>query len=158
MLTGPGGAPGDAKATPYLSTQFNERQARFSPDGRFVAYTSDSSGTTEVYVQTFPDPKVGTRVQLSQGGGQLPHWRRDGKELFYLVPGPGGRMMSVEVTLTPQFRALIPKVLFQAPAGPNSFDVTSDGQKFIRLATSASADLPPTPITVVLNWTAGLKK
>ena len=106
-------------------------------------------------MQTFPDPKVGTRVQVSQGGGLVPHWRRDGKELFYLAGG--GRMMSVEVTLTSQFKALIPKVLFQVPAGAPAFDVTGDGQKFIKLATSAGADAPP-PITVVLNWAAGLKK
>ena len=68
-------------------------------------------------------------------------------------------MMSVEVTLTPQFKALIPKVLFQVPAGSTAFDVTGDGQKFIKLVTpSASSDVPPAPITVVFNWAAGLKK
>lgn len=158
VLTGPGGTPGDTKETPYLNTPFNERQARFSPDGRFVAYSSDSSGRFEVYVQPFPDPRGG-RWQVSQDGGQFPHWRRDGKELFYFAPGGPARMMSVEVTLTPRFKALIPKVLFQVLSGTNPFDVSADGQKFIKLInTAATSDTPPAPITVVLNWAAALRK
>ena len=161
VLTGAGGAPADVKVTPYLNTQFNERQARVSPDGRFVAYTSDAANISEVYVQTFPDPKGG-RWPISQGGGQFPHWSRDGKELFYTVGAAGGvvpRMMSVAVTLSPQFKAGIPKVLFPVPPGSNAFDVTGNGQQFIKLAVaSATSDAQPASINVVLNWAAGLRK
>ncbi len=67
--------------------------------------------------------------------------------------------MSVQVTLTPQFKAGIPKVLFQVPNGTSPFDVTGDGQNFIKLAlVSATPVAPPEPITVVLNWAAGLRK
>jgi hypothetical protein len=95
---------------------------------------------------------------VSKSGGNLPRWRRDGKELFY-VSGGSGRLMAVSVTLSPAFQAGIPKVLFQFPQGPGAYDVTADGQKFIRFAfETAASDGAPSPITVVLNWTALLKK
>jgi hypothetical protein len=80
--------------------------------------------------------------------------------LFYLLGGAvGGRLMSVEVTLTPQFKAGIPKVLFQVPNGTGPFDVTGDGQNFIKLAlVSSTPGTQPEPITVVLNWAARLRK
>ena len=66
--------------------------------------------------------------------------------------------MAVEVSTSPVFRAGIPKTLFQFPVGPSAWDVTGDGQKFIRATTPEAATTAPSPITVVLNWTAGLKK
>ena len=101
----------------------------------------------------------GGRWPVSQGGGNLPRWRRDGKELFYLTGG-SGRLMAVAVTLSPGFQAGIPKQLFQFPPGAvRPYDVTSDGQKFISFATeAATSNTPPSAITVVLNWQAGLKK
>jgi eukaryotic-like serine/threonine-protein kinase len=148
---------GDRKPVPYLQSQFNEINGRFSPDGRFVAYQSDASGADEIYIQPFPDPSGG-KWMVSKEGGTVPRWRRDGKELFYLNRA-GTNLMAVEVTLSPSFRAGIPKVLFSVPTGPNMFDVTGDGQKFVKFATAlASSNAPPAPITVVVNWQAGLKK
>src|SRR5262249_23612038 len=119
----------------YLKTPFTEVDAKFSPDGRFVAYVSEASGTPEVYVQP--------------AGGSRPVWRRDGKELFYLGPG-NARLFAVEVTLSPVFKAGIPKALFDFPPGPVSYDVSADGQKFIKLAVPA--DTPDaSAITIVLN-------
>jgi dipeptidyl aminopeptidase/acylaminoacyl peptidase len=151
---------GDRKPMPYLQTQFDEGQGRFSPDGHWVAYASTETGRPEVYVQTFP--ASGGKWQISNGGGMLPLWRRDGKELFYVVPAVG-RLMSVEVKTSPQFEPSAPKFLFQAPfalthqmdAG-NHYAVSADGQRFLlNLPIQENAS---SPITVVLNWTAGLKK
>ena len=126
-----------------------------------MAYGSDASGTLEVYVQPFPNPSGG-KWMVSKGGGQQPHWRRDGKELFYRAPGGagGGVVMAVDVTLTPAFKAGVPKMLFAFPPGNNPFDVSADGQKFVKavVATAANSGAPPEPITVVLNWAAGLRK
>ena len=148
---------GDRKPTPYLRTQFNETNGRFSPDGRFVAYQSDASGTDEIYVQPFPDPGGG-KWMVSKEGGIMPRWQRDGKELFYLNRS-GTTMMAVDVALSPTFQAGIPKVLFSVRAGPAAYDVSADGQKFVKFATVEANPAGPTaPITVVLNWQAGLRK
>jgi Tol biopolymer transport system component len=149
-------AGGERKPTPYLKTQFSERYGRFSPDGRFVAYQSNASGQTEIYVQPFPD-QTGGKWMVSRGGGIQPRWRRDGKELFYTSNSDSAKLMVVEVSTSPTFRAGIPKTLFQFPSGPLDWDVTGDGQKFIR-ATTPEATATSAPITVVVNWTAGLNK
>ena len=72
----------ERQATPYLQTEFDEQHGRFSPDGKWVAYTSNESGRQEVYVQSFP--VSGAKFQISSGGGREPHWRKDGTELFYI--------------------------------------------------------------------------
>ena len=156
---GPAGAVA-RKPTRFIQTEFDEGQARFSPDGKWVAYASTESGRPEVYVQPFP--ASGGKWQISTGGGLLPMWRRDGKELFYLVPGLG-RLMSVEVKTAPQFEAGAPRLLFQAPVGlthgmeaGSHYAVSADGQRF--LLNLPIQDTTPSPITVVLNWPAGLKK
>jgi len=158
---------GDKKPVAYLKTEFLESEGRFSPDTRFIAYSSNASGKNEIYVQPFPDASGG-KWMVSKGGGAHPRWRRDGKELFYI--SPSSKMMAVDVTLSPTFKAGIPKELFAAPisggggGGVTSvtrYDVTADGQRFfintvgVGEANGASVS---SPITVVLNWQAGLKK
>jgi Tol biopolymer transport system component len=150
----------DRKPVPYLESEFDEGHGRFSPDGRWVAYASNESGRPEVYVQSFP--ASGGKWQVSTGGGMLPQWRADGEELFYLVPATG-RMMSAEVKTAPQFEVGMPKLLFTAPVGlnhnmeaGNHYAVSADGQRF--LLTLPVQQSGPAPITVVLNWTAGLNK
>jgi eukaryotic-like serine/threonine-protein kinase len=156
---------GDKKPQPFLRTEFNERDARFSPDGRWVAYTSDESGREEVYVRPFlqtTDGKTaaaGAKWLISSAGGIQPRWRRDGKELFYAAPNAD--VMAVAITTQPAFEAGIPKALFQMPVagGPaigSKWDVTADGQRFLIAAPAAAS--ATTPFTVVLNWQAGLKK
>jgi len=148
------------KPSPFVQSRFTEQDGRFSPDGRWVAYTSDQSGAMEVYVRAFsPDfsggsASTGGSVLVSRGGGAAPRWRGDGRELFYLAPD--GKMMAVEVTAGPEFRGGTPAPLFQTPSGTIVGDVTADGRRFLLvtpIGPSASA-----PFTVVLNWTAGLKK
>jgi eukaryotic-like serine/threonine-protein kinase len=154
---------GEHKVTKFLQTEANEAGAKFAPEGqaspRYVAYTSDESGKEEVYVTTFPDPNKG-KWPISSGGGYQPRWRRDGKELLYFTAD--GKLMSVDVTLSPIFKAGAPKLLFQAPifgGGASSdrilWDLTPDGQKF--LINTTSNDLSA-PIVVVINWQAALKK
>jgi Tol biopolymer transport system component len=127
-------------------------QGRFSPDGRFVAYTSNEYGAREVFVRTFPDP--GGRWQVSKNGGSQPHWRRDGKELFYLAAG--FVVTSVDVITGATFQPGDPKPLFDAGLLGPDYDVTGDGKRFLALGlpTEGAVDL----ITVVLNWQVDLKK
>jgi Tol biopolymer transport system component len=118
----------------WLATEFNEQQGRFSTDGRWIAYTSDSSGQDEVYVRSFA---AGGKAQpVSLGGGSHPRWRRDGRELYFL--GPGDEMMAVTVTpLTSTIQIGEPKRLFTLPLNDitrsfvSPYDVTPDGQRFL---------------------------
>jgi Tol biopolymer transport system component len=144
----------DSEAKPLLlSAAFDQGAAVFSPNGRFVAYTSNESGRYEVYVQSFPAP--GNKWPVSSGGGYLPLWRNDGRELFYL--SYNAKVMAVDVKTDAAFESGRPKELFQTgiKVGPGlPYAVTPDGSRF--LINSAFEDTT-TPIVVVLNWTARLK-
>jgi Tol biopolymer transport system component len=150
----------DAKPVPFARTGFNEEQGRFSPNGRWVAYVSNQSGQSEVYVRRFAadfssgSASAGGSVLVSAGGGTAPRWRGDGRELFYLAPD--GKMMAVDVSASEDFNVGTPTSLFQTPSGAVVGDVAADGKRFLIVApVGASASVP---FTVVLNWTAGLKK
>jgi serine/threonine protein kinase len=147
---------GDGKPYVLLQTPFSEYQGHFAPDGHWLAYTSNESGRDEVYVQSFPPS--GGKWQVSTGGGAQPHWRGDGKELFYIAPDR--KLMAVDVKFGSTFEISAPKALFQTQIvrydAPNRYVVNRDGQRF--LVNSPVEELSQTPITVVLNWTSGLKK
>jgi Tol biopolymer transport system component len=137
---------GGRMPVPVTRTMANEVNGRFSPDGRWVAYQSNETGRAEIFVQPFPGP--GPRRQVSIDGGFNPEWRGDGRELFFVSPDE--RIMSVPVSTTGttvQFAA--PVALFAKPEGP--YTVTSDGMRFLVGMVSADAS----PITILLNWTAG---
>lgn len=135
---------GDRKPFAVAQTQSEERGARFSPDTRWVAYQSNETGRSEVYVQPFPGP--GGKVQVSTDGGSLPYFRRDGRELFFI--GPSNRVMAVPITLG-DARATIgtPASLFISP-GSGIFDPASDGERFLVDALVEES----APITILLNW------
>ena len=144
---------GEPKPVPFLKTSFNEYDGRFSPDGKWVAYTSDESGRAEVYICPFPG--AGGKRLVSSAGGDQAHWRADGKELFYVAPD--GRMLAAEVNIKGtdvQIGTVRP--LF-GPLLTTGYDVSSDGQRFLAVLPEERAAAPD-PLTVVLNWTAGLKK
>ena len=147
---------GDQKPYPLLNSQFGESQAHFSPDGRWFSYTSNESGRPEVYVQSFP--VSGGKWQVSTDGGAQAHWRRDGKEIFYIAANRN--LVAVEVKTGSGFEPAAPKALFPTRvsgySAPNRYVVTSDGQRF--LVNSSTEEVSQTPMTVVLNWTTGLKK
>jgi len=150
----------DLKAVPFLRTAFDESRGRFLPDGRWVAYISNQSGLNEVYVKRFTadfsggSGSAGGSLLVSRGGGTAPRWRGDGRELSYLAPN--GKMMAVEVKLGQEFDAGSPAALFETPIGAIFDDVTADGKRF--LLTAPVGPSSSAPFTVLLNWTAGLKK
>lgn len=150
-LTGTAGEGGRPK--PYLRTEHNETDGRFSPDGRWIAYTSDESGRPEVYVQSFPSNSTSAgKWMISRNGGLQPRWRHDGKELFYLAQDDS--VMAAQINTDPYFRANEPKPLFHAPHlvsfdGP-SYEVSRDGQRF--LVNTDPAAITSAPIIVTVNW------
>jgi eukaryotic-like serine/threonine-protein kinase len=148
---------GDRKPVPFLQTRFSEGQGQFSPDGRWVAYTSFESGRAEVYVAPFPGP--GGKWQISTAGGSSPRWRRDGTEIFFLASD--NALMAAAVNgKASSFQVGAVKPLFQTHlvGPPHEYDVSADGQKFLINSAPQQNGAAPAPITVVLNWTAGLKK
>lgn len=150
----------DRKPIPYLQTPFNELHGQVSPDGRWLAYTSDESGAWEVYVQSFPVP--GHRRSISTNGGAQPRWRKDGHELFFLAADRRLMKVKIEQQLDAQggLEVSEPEALFQThirgPLVPSwiEYTVTADGQRFLICETE-----PTDPsMTVLLNWTAALSR
>jgi len=157
----------DKKPVPFLQSPFNERDPQISPNGKWIVYTSDETGRSEIYVRPFPTGEG--KWQISNRGGLYPKWRRDSKELFYLeINATPRNLISVKVNPAgPTFEYGDPTVLFDsrfANAGHSTpyqaFAVSPDGQRFLIPHPEGSDDqgTASTPITVVLNWTAGLKK
>ena len=152
---------GDRKPFALLQNEFLEASAVFSPDGRWIAYSTDESGESNVYVQSFPGADKKQRV--SRDGGGQPVWRADGKELFYL--GADGSLIAVPVSTTDQFEAGVPQSLFPTGARLNEFGrfgddghvyaVTKDGTRFLVIGPRKS---DAAPLTVVVNWTAAIQK
>jgi Tol biopolymer transport system component len=147
---------GPGTPTPLIQTPAGESEARFSPDMRWVSYTSNVSGHTEIYVRPFNPASAGTLTgavtQISKDGGTMARWRKDSKELFYL--SAAGAVTAVDIA-GPGPIVGTPKVLFTLPSGA-PWDVTPDGQRFLVGLPPVAAGLAP--ITVVTNWTAGLVK
>jgi Tol biopolymer transport system component len=144
------------KPYPWLATPFNERYAKFSPDGHWVSYESDESGRYEIYIAPFPGP--GGKRQISLGGGTFPRWRADGKEIFYAAPN--GKLMAAEVSIkgaTIEVGGTQPMgITLLLLAGPYGYDVFADGQRF--LVAAPVEQKSAAPLTLVQNWTALLKK
>ena len=144
---------GDPEPTVFLKTEFQEGQPQFSPDGRYLAYASNETGTFEVYLQTFP-PGNG-RWPVSTAGGVQPRWTQNGGELLYL--GADAMIMSVAVDLSTFPPSLgVPQPVFQTsvPGGSAAvhFAVTSDGERFLSYSPREE-----TAFTVVVNWVEELK-
>jgi dipeptidyl aminopeptidase/acylaminoacyl peptidase len=137
----------------FLQTDNNEMQPTISPDGRWIAYTSDESGRWEIYVQAFP--RGGAKLAISTAGGVEPQWTNGGRELVYL--GLDGTMTAVAVGAGDRFEAGAARSLFRAPMTGevtryrNHYVVTPDGQRFlVDIADESSRE----PISVVVNWDA----
>ncbi len=146
---------GEQKPRRFSTSTFSEAAAQFSPDGRWVTYSSSESGRDEVYVAAFPGP--GGKWQVSVNGGKMPRWRADGRELFYYRAD--GSLMSAEVTTEPSFEARAPRALFKVrlvPSPDRQYEVSPDGKRFLANVAAGSAET--FPATVVLDWAAGLGK
>jgi eukaryotic-like serine/threonine-protein kinase len=145
---------GDRKPQAFLHTLANETAPAFSPDGKWLAYESNSSGRNEVYITPFPGG--GAQYQLSTSGGERPAWRRDGKEVYYRE---GLRMMAVEVRARADSLELSPPTaLFELAAGNLNgryYDVAPDG-RFLANTSPLTAKAPS--FSLVVNWPARLKK
>ncbi|HEV2202822.1 MAG TPA: protein kinase [Bryobacteraceae bacterium] len=151
------GKPEERKPIPYLQSPFRKKNAKFSPDGKWVAYVSNESGRDEVYIQAFPPS--GGKWQVSNNEGDEPHWRGDGKELFFL----GGTKMWAAGIRASAGRVEIdsPRDLFttlQFPGPGYLYDVTRDGQRFLVVRPPGSGIQGSAPIVVLSDWQAGLKK
>jgi serine/threonine protein kinase/Tol biopolymer transport system component len=145
---------GERKAFPFATEALIQEESRFSPDGRWIAYKSNESGTNEIYVRAFPGP--GGKWQVSTDGGTDPRWRRDGKELFYL--SLDRKLMTVPVGLDGAFQAGRPAPLFavQPILRISAYDVAPDGRRF--LVKSPSGEQGSPPLTLLTDWTALLRK
>jgi hypothetical protein len=188
--------PGEAKPAPILQSEADERNPQVSPDGRWIAYSSNETGRSEVYIRSFPEGAG--RIQVSVNGGVFPRWRRDGRELYFLNLVSLGAMMASEIRVSgSSVQRDVPRLVFQtlyltgthSGGQHHAYGASADGQRFLvpqyENITSV-ANLPPavavggaiatvvptvaadrsagsfftgsstTPITVVLDWTAGL--
>jgi serine/threonine-protein kinase len=147
---------GEHKAQPFLRTPGNDANPAFSPDGHWLAYESDESGRSEVYVMPFPGP--GRKTQISADSGALPLWSRNGKELFYVNRN---KIMAVDILTQAEFTAGTPHLLFEghfesSGTGRPPFDVTTDG-RFLMMQSTAT-EQAANHINVVMNWTEELKQ
>jgi Tol biopolymer transport system component len=146
----------ELRATRFLKAPSTLKSGRFSPDGKWVAYSSNESGRWEIYVTSFPEAHG--KWQVSNTGGDQPRWRSDGKELFYL--STDSKIMAVPVKIGSNFDAGTPTALFQANPRDMfatselfSYDVSNDGQKFL---VNSQLKTEMTPMSVILNWSAKL--
>jgi eukaryotic-like serine/threonine-protein kinase len=143
---------GDSRPKLWLRSPFNERNPRFSPDGRWIAYDSDESGTREVYVALTDG--AGEKKRISPSGGREPRWSSDGKELFYAAPDD--TIVAVPVIPGSDLQTGPGAPLFRMETGIRNFDVAPDGSRF--LVSTPLEKSPESPIRVILNWPAALKK
>jgi eukaryotic-like serine/threonine-protein kinase len=147
---------GDRKPFTVVKSPFPKDEPHFSFDGKWLAYASNESGTWQVYVVSFPT--ADQKYQISTDGGSQPRWRSDGKELYYL--SLDGKLMAAGITAGEKIQSGIPRMLFETGLTTDpirdQYAVTPDGQRFLLLRPLTGAT--PTPITVVINWTASLKK
>ncbi len=143
---------GDRVPEPFVRTPFDEQEARVSPDGRFVAYSSNESGRAEVYIRAIADSE--SKIQMSTAGGFEPRWRPDETEIFYFERD---QLMAVDVSSRDGALALgKPVVLFADDSLRSQYDVSSDG-RFIAIDTTESQPAP-TELELVLNWGEELKR
>lgn len=147
----------DRKPIPVVQTTDNESGAQFSPDGKWIAYSSNESGHYEIYVRPFHESMVGDKRQISVNGGDFVQWGDDGRELFYIAPN--NRMMAVTIRLAPDGRSVqsdAPIPLFATHLGgawqapPVREYVSRDGQFLMNTALAE----PISPISIILNWKA----
>jgi serine/threonine-protein kinase len=148
---------GSGKILPFLRSTFNQASARLSPDGHWVAYSSNESGRFEIYVQPFPG--LGGKWMISTEGGSYPLWARSGREIFFRNED---KMMSAPVETQPAFKAGTPRMLFRGGGylgyfGTGNYDVAPDGQHFLMIKEK-EAPASSKEVSIILHWTDELKR
>jgi eukaryotic-like serine/threonine-protein kinase len=145
---------GDHKPQPFVQTPATDWFPEFSPDGRWIAYESDESGRSEVYVQ--PYPGLGGRLQISSEGGSRPVWNHNGRELYYINEK---KVMAVPILGSPAFTAGTPRVLFEADfyTSGHYYDISPDSLQFYFIK-DVSPSSPPTEANVILNWATQIQQ
>lgn len=142
---------GSGPPVPLVHTKAQENSGRPSPDGKWLAYASNESGRSEIYVRPFHGEE--RRWQISRAGGNNPKWRGDSREIFY-VEGVT-HIMSVDVASGAMFDVSAPRVLFDRQAF-NDYDVTADGRKFVFVMLDREAETGT--LSAILNWTSLLRR
>jgi serine/threonine-protein kinase len=150
----------DRKAIPFLMTRFEELYPDFSRDGRYLAYSSNETGRTEVYIRPYSGP--GETVRISTDGGHSPCWAQSGRELFFLTP-EFKEMMVVDVRTSPEFNAGKPRVLCGWRPGNGSgiraYDIHPDGRRFLTFHFKEQPEAQgATEIHIVQNWFEELRR
>jgi eukaryotic-like serine/threonine-protein kinase len=154
----------DRRVQPVIQTAQSEQNGAISPDGRWLAYDSNDSGPSQIFVRPLPNANEG-KTQVSTGGGSQPLWSRNGRELFYLATD--GAVMSVSVEPGRRWTAGMPTKIIESAyfggmsnSSPRTYDVSPDGQRFLMLKRTTSQDPPATParIVIVQNWMEELKR
>ena len=156
---------GSTQPQPLDDTKFAQGSAKFSPDGRWLAYCTNESGRPQVYVKGFP---AGAKIQISNEGGNDPVWRRDGRELFYRN---GDRMMAVPISAGDTFDAGRPQELWRGPyshgmssscgapgLSSSNYDVTPDGQRFLMIQDEDVATTSSDRVVIVLGFAQELAR
>ena len=145
-----------SKPNPFMVTEFDERHPMFSPDGEWIAFTSDQSGRNEIYVKRYAGE--GRMILVSTGGGREPVWSPDGKELFYRS---GNKLMVVSVQTSPIFSAGRPEMLFEGnyayavPDFTSNYDISPGGQRFLMIEEVEGSTAQ---INVIQNWFTELNR
>src|SRR5262249_5470108 len=143
---------GARKPFAYINTEFTEINPVLSPNGQWLAYSSDATKRSEIYVETFPTRAA--KWQVSANRGSLPRWSRNGKELYFIAPDR--KLMAVEIDGGPKLVRGTPKELFETHLPTNGrYDVSKDGRFLIPTQIESSGSVP---LTVIVNWTASLSK
>ena len=139
---------GGAEPSAYAAGSFSQTFGAFSPNGRWIAYASDESGQSEIYIDSFPKPGTGTRIRVTTAGGTEPRWRGDGRALYFRR---GSEVHVARLSLgQPALEVASLDRLFDAGAPIRSFDVTPDGTRFLlNLPALSSA---PRSATMVVHW------
>ena len=148
---------GERKPRIFKQTPYTERSGQISPDGRWIVYSSDLSGRSEVYIELMAPGSA--QRQISVEGGLSPRWRADGRELYFVS---GRRMMAVDVSPGPELTVSAPHELFRAAMllpdnRGNTYQASTDGSQFLVLLPVGDAPTTP-PLTVVTNWQAAVHK
>jgi serine/threonine-protein kinase len=146
------------RVRPFLNSQFHEMYPEFSPDGHWIAYSSNESKRNEVYVRPFPGP--GMKHQVSSEGGNQPLWARNGKQLFYRWQD---QVWVVDVLTDGGFTTSKPRLFFERPGYMSgepmrSYDLSQDGQRFLMVKLEQRKPTPVTEMILVQNWLEELKR